>query len=208
MVIKDREGYLEIDPEMENLDRERVERSLLRSRNPLSGALGAGGGLPWLVVGGGVLVLLVLFLGLRGGGEAERTAALEARFQELESMIRQVDAGSVEREAVASLQREVEAISARFERLEASFNKRFDHLTGQIEKAPVRPVAPAPAVSSPAAPPPAAPKVEGRVHTVQPGDTLYGVARKYRMTVLDLRKLNGLSAGDVIRPGQKLKVSG
>ncbi len=75
---------------------------------------------------------------------------------------------------------------------------------------PDRTVAPAPlppggtvGVSVPARP--AAPA--GEVHVVQPGDTLYRIAVRYRTTVDAIRRLNGL-AGDGIEIGQRLVVSG
>jgi uncharacterized protein (TIGR00159 family) len=43
-------------------------------------------------------------------------------------------------------------------------------------------------------------------HVVQPGETLWGLSRHYGLTVNELRKLNDLSQGTPIRPGQKLKV--
>ncbi len=44
------------------------------------------------------------------------------------------------------------------------------------------------------------------LHTVVPGDTLYGIAKKYGTTVELLQKSNGIS-GDQIYPGTKLKVN-
>jgi peptidoglycan L-alanyl-D-glutamate endopeptidase CwlK len=44
------------------------------------------------------------------------------------------------------------------------------------------------------------------VHTVVSGDTLSGIAKKYKTTVGNIKKWNGLK-GDLIKPKQKLKVS-
>lgn len=43
------------------------------------------------------------------------------------------------------------------------------------------------------------------IHVVKTGDTLFRIALKHRMSVAELKKMNGLT-GDVIHPDQKLKV--
>lgn len=43
-------------------------------------------------------------------------------------------------------------------------------------------------------------------YKVKAGDTLYSIARRYKVSVNDLKKLNGLSNGKVIRVGQNLKI--
>ena len=49
------------------------------------------------------------------------------------------------------------------------------------------------------------PTTSGQYHTVSPGDTLYNIARRYSLSVDQLKKLNNLSA-DVIKIGQQLRV--
>jgi LysM repeat protein len=44
-------------------------------------------------------------------------------------------------------------------------------------------------------------------HTVQKGETLYRISKKYRIRMEELRKLNNLSPGQQIHIGQKLLVS-
>ena len=44
-----------------------------------------------------------------------------------------------------------------------------------------------------------------RYHTIKRGETLYSIARKYRMSVRQLKRLNGLRS-DFIRAGKRLKV--
>ncbi|MEM7011889.1 MAG: LysM peptidoglycan-binding domain-containing protein [Verrucomicrobiota bacterium] len=45
----------------------------------------------------------------------------------------------------------------------------------------------------------------GRTHTVTSGDTLWGISRKYGVSVTTIKAKNGLTS-DLIRPGQKLKL--
>ena len=44
-------------------------------------------------------------------------------------------------------------------------------------------------------------------HIVERGDTLYGIAKKYGLSVDELIRLNQLKSGQAIYPGQKILVS-
>jgi len=46
----------------------------------------------------------------------------------------------------------------------------------------------------------------GIVHTVMPRDTLYDIARQYNVTVADLKRWNKIRRGDLIKPGDRLKI--
>lgn len=63
--------------------------------------------------------------------------------------------------------------------------------------------APAPAP----APAPAAPTASAGSHTVVKGDTLWGISRKYGVTVDAIRAANGMAASDTtVRLGQTLSI--
>jgi membrane-bound lytic murein transglycosylase D len=48
---------------------------------------------------------------------------------------------------------------------------------------------------------------EAVYHAVEKGDTLYSIAKKYALTVDELRDLNDISRGDKLHRGQKLRVN-
>jgi membrane-bound lytic murein transglycosylase D len=44
------------------------------------------------------------------------------------------------------------------------------------------------------------------VHVVRKGDTLWGIARRYDMSVSEIARANGISTKSTLRPGQRLAV--
>jgi LysM repeat protein len=112
----------------------------------------------------------------------QRIAGLEKRIAELQGKITTPAAD------LALLQR-VEALSQKIEALEKQ-----------------KPSAAEPKAKPPA-PSKAAASAEKKYHTVQKGETLYGISKKYGISVEQLRKLNNLSKDPSLRTGQKLLVS-
>ncbi|GIN96132.1 hypothetical protein J6TS1_20020 [Siminovitchia terrae] len=51
-------------------------------------------------------------------------------------------------------------------------------------------------------------KPASNTHTVKAGDTLSAIAKKYKTTVAELVKINGIKNPDLIQVGQKIKLSG
>ncbi len=50
-------------------------------------------------------------------------------------------------------------------------------------------------------------KTDTAYHQVQQGETLYGIAKKYGISLAELCRLNQIGTGQAIKPGQKLLVS-
>ncbi len=49
---------------------------------------------------------------------------------------------------------------------------------------------------------------KGTLHEVQPGDTLYSIARRYGLSVDDLERANGMDDGDMLIEGRSLRLPG
>ena len=66
---------------------------------------------------------------------------------------------------------------------------------------------PVAAPTTPSYTPPSTPSYSGggSTHTVAPGDSLWGISRKYGTSVEAIQSANGLS-GTTIRPGQSLQI--
>ena len=50
------------------------------------------------------------------------------------------------------------------------------------------------------------PQVRQVNYVVRPGDSLYSISRRFRVSVMELREWNGVAAEKVLKPGQRLKM--
>lgn len=146
-----------------------------------------------------VMIVIVLVLIFAGGiyhfitkwpteGDAtlqSKIASLEEKITGLEKQMADLQGKSVTGGPDPSLVHRVEALFQKVEELE-----KKAQLTTESKAKPASPKA--------------TPK---RYHTVQKGETLSKISKKYEITVEELRKLNGLSRSQPVRTGQKLLVS-
>jgi LysM repeat protein len=150
----------------------------------------------------GVVMLAVIggiYMMLGGGGVSKDEVRLI-----------QTKLGSLEQKITALQQA---ALQARLpaEGAEAALTGKVDTLAQRVEALEKKPVAvvaekPKAAQKEKAAAPSGAPSGK-KIHTVQKGETIYGISKKFGMKPEDLRKLNNLGAEDTVKPGQKLVVS-
>jgi len=147
-----------------------------------------------------VLFLTVIFL-IAGGGEkgyTEELSAINERLDLIEMRLERVDqdlagireaAGKTEglREAVAALERDRRSTLTRIDKL--------SNLVEDLNK------------GGPSAPASTAASSSGtKIHRVVKGDTLFSIAKRYDLSVDDLRRLNSIGKNAVIQPGQELQV--
>ena len=160
----------------------------------------------YVAAGLGLLILVLAFIMLGNGSDrqevAQRLDLLEKRLDDMEFRLGnliQSTAGS----DVGALQKANQDLSRRFDALEGKLEARLNQMSGALTRLEKKPP------PTPAAKPAKAPaKPQPRLHTVQKGETLYQISRKYGMRVDEVRKLNGIGKDFKIYPGQKLKVAG
>ena len=162
----------------------------------------AGKPLVW-VVAGVVVLAVVVFVFIAGGGDGGRQlAALEERLLRMERNILSLDDISQRLSALEKDASNAKALMVRLERLETSFAKKMNEMDEKISQMTRRSSVEA-AAQKPA--PPAAKAADG-YHTVQKGETLYSIGKRYGLTADQLKKLNALGKDSLIQPGQKLRV--
>ena len=141
----------------------------------------------------GIVLVLILAGGivyfLTQGSTGDETSPLESRVTALEEKIVVLEKQLAEYQEKTSVSGPAPVTAQRVERQEK----------------PKQPAAEPKAKPSAAAKPALSP--EKQYHTVQKGESLSRIGKKYGVSVDELRKLNNLSADKPIRAGQKLLVS-
>jgi len=157
--------------------------------------------------------LLMLLLSTQEDPASDKQMALmQEKIKQLEERLDRYEGVDEKVTRIWEQARAFEKFKDRFDRSETSIMLRMDQMTtslesvqkqvGQIRKAP--PVVPAPVKAAPV-------KAEStsfrnRFHTVEAGDTLYSISKKYGIQVDDLLKMNQLEKESILNLGQKLIV--
>jgi LysM repeat protein len=142
-----------------------------------------------------LILILLLVLLFRGSGKQDLTP-IQSRLDQLQKRIALVDEYGKRIEALDNQMKSLQQNQTRLEGSAKSSAERLDKLSRQMEKPQAQP----PAHKEPA-------QAKAQIHEVRPGDTLYGVASKYGITLDQLLRLNNLKKNAAIQPGQKLLIS-
>jgi LysM repeat protein/preprotein translocase subunit Sec61beta len=150
-----------------------------------------------------LVILVVIFLSGGGNGVEQKVVTdIQSRLDQIEKRLSAMDGLESRVSQLLEQENDVRQTISKTERSIAQLNSQLDSLAQKVA-AVEKKAASAPAASQTAGAKPAT----GRHHVVQKGDTLYGIAKKYKTTVADLRRLNGLGPNDAIYPNQKLLVA-
>jgi len=165
-----------------------------------------------LFLGGVCIVLLILLIALLLGGDTGlsrkdltpiqvKLDLLDKRLEKLEGMESRI--GFIENQ-----QTELQQFIADIDRSGRSMTEQVDKITEKVDELEKRmaSVPPKPEVPKQVQAKPLAP-AKKRYHEVRPGETLYRIAQKYRMSVRELCRLNKIARDQAIYPGQKLLVA-
>ena len=186
-------------------------------------------GLLLVIIGAGVFILVALFVFLpmlRSPSDTKPNTEMDTKLKKMEAKMIEMEQNY---QKVAQLALQEDQVSGRIDKL----TQRLDLMAREIEmthkqpaqvktepstKQPIAQEKPEPATKQPSAP-----KIESgspatvgipekkvsteKYHEVKPKETLFGIGRIYGVTVDELRRLNNMGPTDVVRYGQKLKIS-
>ena len=183
-----------------NLD---LAETVTRTRSRRSGSL-----MTYLIFAGIVVLVMVVGFALFFQFHKRSTTDLEPiknRLKMVEKSLPQLAGLVMElQRSVPNLNAKGEALTQRMDEL----SQRMDELSHKVAQLQAATVTDKAEGRTPLrVPKESVVKPEKAYHQVQPGDTLYRIAKKYGISVAELCRLNQISTGQAIRPGQKLLIS-
>jgi LysM repeat protein len=155
----------------------------------------------WVVVGAFILAILVIVLVPWGDSGFRQGDAVEKRLALLENRLELLDQIGSRLEQLEKNTDDTKPLMVRLERLETSIAKKLTEMSDKITQIEKQAAA-AVVKQDVKADAPAAPA--GQYHVVKKGETLYSIGKQYGLSVDQLTRLNTLSKGSPIQPGQRL----
>jgi LysM repeat protein len=157
----------------------------------------------WIILGAAAfLFLIVIVFSLFGGGSevsSKEFDALRSSVAAIEQQLEQMKTISKRVNIVERQEGELRNTLNNMNQTLGTVSQRLASLTQKFESSMDKSVPPAGTKPLPSAKATA-------VHEVKPGETLYGIAKRYNLTVNDLLRMNKMGRNSTIRPGQKLVV--
>jgi LysM repeat protein len=184
----------EIFGEMQE-DLARTKANVRRNRNPQDSDSSGKPLLLWGFIG--IILILLIVLLFRGGDKAvtEDLNALKTRVEQMEKRASPLEAAAKKMDAVDGQIKGLQQSVSKVEGAQRSLAERIDKLAQKGEK----PSAPQAAQKKPSA--------QAKLHEVQPGETVFSIAKKYNLSAEQFLKLNNMTKKDTLQAGQKVVVA-
>jgi LysM repeat protein len=174
--------------------------------------------MPFVIGGLGLVVLVVMFVIIlsrpKNIVDQEYLQSLETRMQQLEKKLATIGVIDKTIERLGRQEQALDRLDKKTDRFKSTVKTQIDQIIKELgalhQKLSKISANPAPQPKTvDKKQPVASKKAESttKFHQVQTGETLYGISRRYGLSVDQLRTYNNLAANAAIYPGQKLKVS-
>jgi LysM repeat protein len=172
---------------------------------------------PILIAGAGLLVAVIVVLMFVSGSprsaDRDQVKNLEGRVKQLEEKLAKLEWIDTGMARLDRREKDLAALAERLNQTEAGLSRKIDQIGKEAAKPPAKAAeAPAPKSETPPAKTAAAPAkaekdAKAKAHEVQKGETLYGISRRYGMSVDQILKLNNLTLKEPIKVGQKILIA-
>ena len=167
---------------------------------------------PFVIGGVGfiVVVILLIFIFSRSGNvsEKEQLQSLEARIQQLESKLATIGVIDQALDRLAEQEKKITMLSNRVESSEATTKTQIDQIIKELGNLHQKTAGkPSPKAKAPQGAASGDKEIKSKFHQVRAGETLYGISRRYGLTVEQLQSYNNMGSKATIQPGQKLRLT-
>lgn len=180
-------------------------------------AFGKKSKLPFIAGAASLIVIVLLFIMFWSGPEDSISKTdlrtLEARIEQLEN--RRVKTDEIEQnlDRLSKQEKEVGLLINRFNQFESTVSTQIDQIIKELgalhQKTAKSPLTQqqSPKAAETQKADSSKNAITSQIHEVQAGDTLFGISRRYGLTVQQLQKYNNIGPNAAIYPGQKLKLA-
>ncbi len=184
----------EIFGEMQE-DLARQKANVRRNRNANDSGSPGKSLMVWGLVG--IILILLIVLLFRGGDKAvtEDLNARKARVEQMEKKASALEGAAKKIDALDGQIKGLQQSVSKVEGAQRSLSERIEKIAQKAEK----PSAPQVTQKKPSA--------QAKLHEVQPGETVFSVAKKYNLSAEQFLKLNNMTKKDTLQAGQKVVVA-
>ncbi|MFC1883205.1 LysM peptidoglycan-binding domain-containing protein [Thermodesulfobacteriota bacterium] len=193
----------EYDKDMEGFVEDIAEEYGYNSGNP-NGQLNHTPTKGTLAIWGAAILIISFFITIFFGNRSEVTkedlTALNARIEEIDVKLSALEKNGTRLDNLYSRSESLKQTVASIERSMESVKKQVAGLSAKAAVRQTKSKGKTKAVKTPSTK-----KGKGLYHTVKKGETLFGIADKYDLTINEIRSINKLK-GDTLKVGQKLLV--
>jgi LysM repeat protein len=167
--------------------------------------------IPFILMAAGLIALLsVFFISMTQRDDTidiSRIDTIEKRLGSLQERLFKIEGTGIQAEGVGQQDGKIEALQDKILQLETDMTARMDQISSDLSRLGKNTSASVPSVPASKKKTPAK-EAPSKVlyHKVRSGDTLFGIAKIYGISVAEIQKLNNLPAKKIIYPGQKLIV--
>ena len=166
----------------------------------------------FVLAGVGVLVIVVLSIivifKIQNLAQKEQLLTLESKLEKMERRLAGFEEIEKQWGSSSTPAKQTGLLAERFNTLESSVTSKIDHIIKQLERltpSSVQQKTPKPETTQP--PKTQKKDIKPQVYKVQAGDTIFGISRRYGLTMEQLQSYNKLGPNAKIYPGQELKLA-